>query len=60
MCSSLPLICAPEGVVTVSVTIPRRGARMRSSRYSGAYFFAIPARSPVGEWHDAHFPAPLK
>src|ERR1700722_6413408 len=26
----------------------------------GSYFPPIPARSPVGEWHVLHLPAPLK
>jgi len=68
MRSSVPSTRSPDGSVTTTVVGGTRttGAAPRpppvpgishvccSSRGSGI-FVAMPRRSPVGEWHDAHF-----
>src|ERR1035441_117008 len=58
--SSLPSIFSPEGSATVAVVGVPDGYRKRTSRSGGLYFLAMPARSPVGERHPEHPPAPLK
>src|SRR5580693_7662150 len=65
--TGVPVMAGLPGGVTVNVTFgrfgegrPPRGEMKRSSSDGASYLDAIPAKSPVGEWHVAHLPSPLK
>ena len=71
--NSVPVTTGPEAGVTVTITgfgagpprpprppRPPCGNRNRCCSVGGSYFFPIPAKSPVGEWHPLHLPSPLK
>src|SRR5581483_3038010 len=59
-----PVTDGPFGGVIVRVSClppppPPRGNRNRPCSVAGSYLLPIPFRSPVGEWHVLHLPAPL-
>src|SRR5262245_61603946 len=59
-CSNSPVNCFPAASVTVASCRTPAGYMKRACNSTGGYLVAMPLRSPVGEWHVAHCPAPLK
>ena len=50
----------PGGSVTVIFALAPRGYMRRWKSFRPTLRVATPARSPVGEWQELHFPVPLK